>query len=226
VYVEGPSDKYALPALLRPVVESGAQKRIGLQFIPTSGKELLLNSVPRKAADHLSENPTDWVFALPDLYPMSHYRGTPNQHHSLPDLQKLLYGKFKGYADKLELSKDVRERFLVHCLKHDLETFLLAAVAPLRKRLGTSDHLSGAWKLPVEDQNDSKPPKRIVESLFSKYRKRNYQDTVDAPWILERTSLEEVVGACPQCLGPLVQELRSLIANAPDSGSGSAQRRT
>lgn len=211
MYVEGPSDNYALVALLKPIIELGAQKKIGIQFIPTSGKELLLNNVARKAADHLSENPNDWVFALPDLYPMKYYDGGSNQHHSVGDLRKVLLKAFNKFANKLKLSKNVRLNFRVHCLKHDLEALLLAAVAPLRRRLETSDHLTGAWKLPVEDQNDSKPPKRIVESLFIKYRKRSYQDTIDAPWILERSSLDEVMHACPQCLEPFVQDLRSIV---------------
>ena len=212
VYVEGPSDKFALPALLKTIVEAGAQKKVGIQFISTGGKDLLLHNVARKAADHLSENPADWVFALPDLYPMEHYRGTSNQHQSLTDLRNVLYGNFKGCADKLKLSVKARAQFKVHCLKHDLEAILLAAVAPLQRRLKTTDPLSGVWKVPVEDQNDSKPPKRIVEALFSRYLKREYQETVDAPWILERSSLDEVLKACPQCLGPFVQELRLLVS--------------
>jgi hypothetical protein len=88
---------------------------------------------------------------------------------------------------------------------------LLAAVAPLQRRLKTTDRLLGGWKIPVEDQNDGKPPKRIVEALFSRYLKREYQETVDAPWILERSSLDEVLKACPQCLEPFVQGLRSLV---------------
>jgi hypothetical protein len=211
VYVEGPSDKVALPALLRSIIEEGAQKRVGIQFIPTGGKELLLNNVARKAAAHLSENPTDWVFALPDLYPMAYYGGTSNRHESLTDLRRLLHKKFKGYADELKLPADVRLHFRVHCLKHDLEALLLAAVAQLRQRLKTSDRLTGGWKFPVEEQNDNKPPKRIVEALFTKYLKRDYQETVDAPWILERASLDEVLRACAQCLDPFIRELRKLI---------------
>jgi hypothetical protein len=211
VYVEGPSDKLALAALLRAIVEAGVRKKVGIQFISTNGKDLLLHNIARKAADHLSENPADGVFALPDLYPMKHYRGTSNQHESLTDLRNVLYGNFKGCADKLKLPAKVRGQFKVHCLKHDLEAVLLAAVAPLQRRLKTTDRLLGGWKIPVEDQNDGKPPKRIVEALFSRYLKREYQETVDAPWILERSSLDEVLKACPQCLEPFVQGLRSLV---------------
>jgi hypothetical protein len=211
VYVEGPSDKLALLALLRSIVEAGAQKRVGIHFLSTSGKERLLNNVAMKAADHLAEHPTDWVFALPDLYPMAHYHGTLNQHQSPADLRKLLNRRFKKCGDRLKLPQEVRSHFRVHCLKHDLEALVLASVVQLRKRLRTNDQLLGAWKLPVEDQNDKAPPKRIVESLFSKYRKLSYQDTVDAPWILERSSLDEVLQACPQCFAPFLQDLRSIV---------------
>jgi len=212
VYVEGPSDKYALAAPLRPIVEAGAQKRIGIQFIATGGKDLLLNNVARRAADHLSENPDDWVFALPELYPMERYHGTSNQHGSLAELRTLLYRNFKERAGELKLSKNLRDHFRVHCLKHDLEALLLAAVAQLRKRLGTNDRLLTRWKSPVEDQNDSKPPKRIVEAMFTKYLERDYQETIDAPWILQRAALDEVLRACPQCFTLFVAELRPLVS--------------
>jgi hypothetical protein len=45
VYVEGPSDKLALPALLRAIVEAGARKKVGIQFISSGGKDLLLHNV-------------------------------------------------------------------------------------------------------------------------------------------------------------------------------------
>lgn len=216
VYVEGPSDRDGLTALLRPVIDAGRQRGVGISFHPQHSKAALLDDVPLRAADHLADRPGDWVIALPDLYPMSRYAGTPNAHRSFAGLAKLLRERFDGRAAKLALPDDVRQRFRIHCLKHDLEALLLAAPDELRKRLGTDDALKKAWRKPVEDQDDDHPPKRVVDELFKKYRKKPaYQDTVDAPWILERASLAAVERACPQRFAPFVADLRAAVEAGP-----------
>lgn len=215
VYVEGPSDRDGLAALLRTVIETGHQNRVGISFHPQHSKDALLDDVPRKAADHLADRPGDWVIAMPDLYPMSRYAGTRNAHASFADLDRLLRDRFDSRATRLGLPEGVRTRFRVHCLKHDLEALLLAAPDQLRERLGTNDALKKAWRKPVEDQNDDRPPKRVVEDLFKKYRRKpGYQDTVDAPRILERASLALIESACPQQFAPFVADLRAAVAAA------------
>ena len=77
-------------------------------------------------------------------------------------------------------------------LKHDLEMLLLAARAQLQSRLKTRDRL-GNWRKPPEDQNQDKPPKRIVEELFRAKLSRAYRDTTDGPAILRGAALREVV---------------------------------
>lgn len=215
VYVEGPSDRDGLAALLRPVIEAAQQNGVGISFHPQHSKDALLDDVPRKAADHLAERPGDWVIALPDLYPMSRYAGTRNAHASFAELEMLLRKRFDARADTLGLTDGVRRQFRVHCLKYDLEALLLATPERLRERLRTDDALRNAWRQPVEDQDDDQPPKRIVEELFKKYRKKpGYQDTVDAPWILERADLSAVERACPQRFAPFVADLRAAVARA------------
>jgi hypothetical protein len=190
---------------------AGRGRGVGITFHPQHGKDAVLDKVPRKAADHLADKPEDLVIALPDLYPMSRYAGTHNAHSSFGELESLLRRRFEDRATVLKLSEDARRRFRVHCLKHDLEALLLAAPDELRARLGTSDSLEGSWRRPVEDQDDERPPKRVVEELFKKYRKKpGYVDTSDAPWILGRVDLASIEKACPQRFGPLVKDLRNV----------------
>lgn len=210
VYVEGPSDRDALQKLLRDILDDARRNRIELRFLALEGKAKILATAWRKAADELAADPTTWHFALPDLYPMRHYDGTEDEHRSFGALTALLHRRFQKRCDEMRVPLDRRHRFRVHCLKHDLEALLLAAPDSLRRRLGTTDALHSHWRRPVEDQNDDKPPKRIVEDLFMKYRKRKYVDTTDAPWILERAELAAVERACSQRLKPFVKELRVL----------------
>ena len=212
VYVEGPADRAGLEALLRPLIEAGHARGVGISFHPQHGKGAVLGDVPRRAADHLADRPEDLVIALPDLYPMARYADTPNAHSSFNELKSLLHARFDDRADKLKLAETTRKRFRVHCLKHDLEALLLAAPDELRRRLGTSDQLKKAWRKPVEDQDDGRPPKHVVGDLFKKYRKKpGYVDTTDAPWILGRADLKAVESACPQQFRPFVQELRAAV---------------
>lgn len=226
VYVEGPSDQKALEALLKPIIDVGRGKGIGISLSPQGGKAPILQDVPRKAADHLQQHPNDWVFALPDLYPMASYDDGPDRHRSFAELSQLLQNRFKARAAKLNLSEETRRHFRVHCLKHDLEAMLLAAPDVLRKRLKTTDALRDGWRRPVENQNDNKPPKRIVEELFKKYRKKpGYVDTSDAVWILEHASLEAIEAACAQRFAPFVRELRALAEGGdPDAAATNARK--
>lgn len=210
VYVEGPSDRDALRGLLRSVLAEGQRRRVGIQFIPLGDKAKILDTSAGKAARHLAEHPEDWVVALPDLYPMAQYDETPNEHRSFADLERLLTERFTREARRHRVTVQAQAHFRVHCLKHDLEVLLLACPDQLRQRLGT-DHALGQWRSPVEDQNDQQPPKRIVEALFKKYRPKGYVETVDAPWILERASLEAIIAKCPQRIAPFVAELQRIV---------------
>lgn len=72
VYVEGPSDKLGLEALLAPLIEQKRQQGIGIEFFPSpkgDKKVSLLRKVPRKAANILLGDPAAVVVAMPDLYP-------------------------------------------------------------------------------------------------------------------------------------------------------------
>ena len=216
VYVEGRSDSAACEELFRPLISTGQERGIGIRFLPLSGKAQVLSQSPRKAAGHLLDNPEDYVLALPDLYPMAPYDGSADAHRSFEELDRVLRRRFIVEADRVGLAPALRDRFRVHCLKHDLEALLLASPTALRDRLRTSDALEGQWRRPVEDQNDMEPPKRIIEGLFRRYfRKRNYVDTLDAPWILARSSLEETARACPQRFAPFVRELQGLVGAPP-----------
>ncbi len=79
------------------------------------------------------------------------------------------------------------ERFFPSAFKHDSEVLLLAAKAELRATLRTKEKLIG-WRVPVEDQNQSNPPKYVVQNLFRTKLKpgRRYQETSDPLAVLRR----------------------------------------
>jgi hypothetical protein len=210
VYVEGPGDKNALGSLFRAVIDQGKKSRVGISFHPMKGKSEILKELGRKAANYLESSPEDYIFALPDLYPMAEYDRTDAPHRSFEQLKAHLLEQFRKEADQRGLTDAVRSHYRVHCLKHDLEVLLLGTPDVLRQRLKTQDGLEKNWRRPVEDQNDKEPPKRVVEHLFMKYRKQRYSETTDAPWILERASTKDLCTTCPQNFRPFFTELDRL----------------
>ena len=84
VYVEGPSDKLALEALLEPLIRRAAQNGCLLSFVPQNGKRPLLTKAPRKAVNILRNDRSAFVIVLPDLYP----QGMVYPHSSLSELRQ------------------------------------------------------------------------------------------------------------------------------------------
>jgi Domain of unknown function (DUF4276) len=208
VYVEGPSDKAAMEALLAPLLERLRRGGIAVDFFDApSGdrKKAVLQKVPEKALNILRNAPDAFVIALPDLYPKNH--GFP--HVTFEELVAGIRKNFRHAMDRKGVRDERLEaRFQVFCFKHDLEALVLAAHEALKARL-QADDLAVAWTLPVEDVDHGRPPKRVVEEIFASHGQR-YKDTVDAPMILGASRYETVAARCPQCFGPFVAFLTGM----------------
>ncbi len=208
VYVEGPSDKASMQALLRPIIEQKKQKGITINFFDApSGdkKESVLTKVPKKAVNIILNDPHSIVVAMPDLYP----KNKAFIHETFEELRAGILANFESVLRSRDINDDrLKDRFRVHCFKHDLEALILAAGDALKKRLETAS-IKITWKIPVEDQNHDSPPKRIVEELF-KNRGKNYRSAIDAPIILSDCKYQEIADQCSQCFKPFIEFLESL----------------
>ncbi len=206
VYVEGPSDKLALQALLTPLLNHLREKRVFVKFFEASGKKAVLLDVPKRAVSILDRNARDIVVALPDLYPKNH----GFDHETPEQLVAGIREQFRGAVRRKKLTNgaELEQRFEVFCFKHDLEALVLAAFEALKSHL-QAPALKRTWKLPVEDVDHGRPPKRVVEEVFVACGQR-YKETVDAPLILGASHYLAVAEQCPQCFKPFVEFLSSL----------------
>ena len=209
VYVEGPSDEYALQVLLSTLLDRKRDKGIAINFYQSpegDRKKTLLTKVPARAVNILAGVPASCVVALPDLYPKN--RAFP--HETADELRAGMMECFRRALAVRSLGDDLRleSRFHVFCFKHDMEALLLACPDSLARRLKTG-RLTTTWVVPVEDQDHGQPPKRVVEGLF-RHHGGEYRDTVDAQVILRGQDYSAVTSACPQCFGPFVDFLESL----------------
>jgi hypothetical protein len=199
-----------MEALLRPLIERKRQEGVAVEFFETpegDRKVSVLTKVPQKAVSILANDPGTIVVALPDLYPGN--KAFP--HQTVTELIAGIRRNFETALQARGLADDARiqERFKVFCFKHDLEALLLAAQRELAVRLGAKS-IAVTWRVPVEDQDQDHPPKRVVESLFADRGKR-YRDTIDAPVILGACQYQEIADRCPQCFRPFVEFLADLV---------------
>lgn len=189
VYVEGQSDKDGLEALWKKWRERLQERGWRIEIIPLGNKARFLSTFGARAAQKLVGAVSDLVVGIPDLHPTAPYETTGFKHADaatlksvqLREVRHALAANHNCPADDVDL---LMRRFLPSVFKHDFEMLLLAAAESLREHLGTNDRL-GQWRVPVEDQNLGKPPKRVVKDLFTKYRRKlAYRGTKDAKAVL------------------------------------------
>lgn len=200
VFVEGESDRLALNALWGNWRNALRDKGWGLQVLPLDTKDKFLRKVGPRAAEKLKADADDLVVGLPDYYPNAPYADSDLKHETVEQLQALQAGAVDRalvaiYSLQGENLRRALDRFRPSVLKHDMEMLLLAAKEQLRKVLGTREHL-GKWKIPVEEQDQQNPPKRIVEELFrtKSQKKRSYRETIHAPAVLSAvTDLRQLI---------------------------------
>jgi hypothetical protein len=186
IYVEGASDRLGLEALLEGWRQKLKKKGWGIQVIPLEGKSRYFRKIGPHTVEKLLANDHDLVVGLPDYYPNKTYANTDYKHATLKellDLQKklvndILLGKKKNISDLIN-------RFYPSAMKHDLEMLLLAACEQLCIHLGTEEQVGKKWRHPVEEQDQDKPPKYVVEALYKEKKGRKYRETVDSVAVLK-----------------------------------------
>jgi hypothetical protein len=208
VYVEGPADKLAMEALLSALIAEKQSRGIAINFFPTPtghNKESIVDRLPKRAIDILRNDQDAIVAAIPDLHPFN--VGFP--HQTPTELAQGLMQQFRDAAHEKQIDDErILSRFRAFCFKHDLEALILANESSLRTRLGAAK-FAVDWVRPVEDQNDQRFPKAVVEDLF-KAHKQKYRAVVDAPQILAMSNYADIADACPQCFKPFVDFLEDL----------------
>lgn len=222
IYVEGDSDRIALFTLWARWRESLGTHGWGIDIIPLDNKARFFKKIGHRSAEKLVRNENDLVVGLPDLYPNRGYENSHYKHDDFDELktvQRRLVKKSLAeiYHPSSAQIQAALERFYPTALKHDLEMLLLAAKDELCAVLDTHDAL-GRWRHPVEEQNQTRPPKYIVEDLFRVYKKREYRDTVHAKAVLGRvTDINTILyhnGSQLQC--PVFKELMDWIGAKTD----------
>ena len=199
IFVEGKSDVEALSALWSDWKDKLKGKEWGIQLITLENKSNYFKKIGPRVTEKLLHDTRDLVVGLPDLYPNREYANTDYKHDNLKQLQdvqtQLVKQNLQQQVRRTEVDSHMA-RFYASALKHDLEVLLLAATSQLQSRLKMRNRPSG-WRRPPEDQNQNRPPKKIVEELFRRHLKRAYRQISDSDAILRNADLREVAEQCP-----------------------------
>ena len=200
IFVEGSSDVKALSALWSGWKQNLREKGWGIQLIPLGDKSKYFKDIGSRAAEKLANDARDLVVGLPDLYPNRDYAKTDYKHDNLRELRDVQTRLVKQHLQQQMVRRtdidSYMARFYSSALKHDLEVLLLAATSQLQLRLKMPNRPSG-WRQPPEEQNQDRPPKRIVEELFRRHLKRSYRENTDSHAILSKADLRKVAQQCP-----------------------------
>ncbi len=210
IYVEGDSDKLAMQALLRTLLERKRAEGKYVSFVPAGGKNPLLLKYIVKAADFVHSHWSNYAVILPDLYP----KNMGVTHDNIDELRKALTPMFvqrlkeKGLSES-ELSNCL-SRFNIFCFKHDLEVLVLAAEPQLLARLDCAHFPADvSWNKTVENQNNTRPPKRVIEEIFKSCNMK-YRETTDAALILSNCQYQVLADKCPESFKPLIDYIEKL----------------
>lgn len=195
IFVEGKSDVQALSALWSGWKQRLSKKGWGIQLIPLESKSKYFRSIGPRAVEKLANDPHDLVVGLPDLYPNRDYANTAYKHDNLAELRAVQTRLVTHNLRKKGRQTDrYMARFYASALKHDLEVLLLAATSQLQSRLKIRP---SGWRQPPEEQNQDRPPKKIVEELFREHLNRPYREITDSAAILRGADLRQVAQQCP-----------------------------
>ncbi|MCX5677482.1 MAG: DUF4276 family protein, partial [Planctomycetota bacterium] len=192
VFVEGQSDRLALESLWKAWKERLRDQRHGIAIIPLDDKSRFFRKIGHHAGQVLVGGSQDVAVGLPDLYPNASYDNTIYKHRDVAELKQVQVREVKRalrevFGKQDPESQQLLQRFFPSALKHDLEMLLLAAKQELTSYLRVSGSL-GSWRLPVEDQNQQRPPKRVVEELFRTKKGWAYRDTIHASAVLGKVT--------------------------------------
>lgn len=197
IFVEGHSDEKALSALWNDWKQRLRENGWGIELIPLENKSKYFRKIGARATEKLANDACDLVVGLPDLYPNRDYANTEYKHDNLKELRAVQRHLVKqNLRKKFRQTDSYMARFYASALKHDLEVLLLAATSQLQSRLKMSNRPSG-WRQPPEEQNQDRPPKKVVEELFRRRLKRSYRENADSAAILRDADLRQVAEQCP-----------------------------
>ncbi len=186
LFVEGETERKALPVFLQKWLEAGLSMRVGIDAVKFNGWQELVKGSPKKALMHLNgpkKGDIIAVIALLDLYGPTFY---PNDKKTA----KARYDWAKEDIEKEVGHQKFRQFFAVH----KTEAWLLSE--PNLFPAEVKKALSAKIQHP-EQVNFDEPPAKLLQRLYKEKTKRIYKKTIHGSELFNQLDVGLACGKCP-----------------------------
>lgn len=198
LFVEGHTEKKALPDFLRRWLDPKLPERIGIKVVRFEGWRDYYGEIAKKVALHLSGKAAKDVvgaIGLLDLYGPTFY--PPNKTTAAE--------RYAWAKDHIE--KQVgHPRFRQHFATHETEAWLLADPSILPSAVASA--LQGRTAQP-ETVNFDEPPAKLLERLYKAKLGKRYMKVIDGANLFGELKPEVACGRCPN-LQRLMEDMLEL----------------
>jgi len=203
LFVEGQTEKKAVPAFLKRWLDTRLNQRVGIKPVRYHGWTDMIDDLPKKADMYLNGSTADdiiAVIALLDLYGPTFY----------PSHLELAQERLE-WARK-ELEKRVNhDRFRMFFAVHELEAWLLSDPNIFPSAIKSA--FPGKIGRP-EEVNFDEPPSKLLDKLYEEKTKSKYKKITHGKDLFDRLDPDSAYQKCPY----LRMLLNTLLQLAQDKG--------
>jgi len=194
LFVEGHTEHKAVPAFLKRWLDQKLSEPVGIQSVRFEGWAELVKDAPNKAKLYLSEKDVIAVVALLDLYGPTFY----------PDNMNTADERYEWAKRYLE-EKVGQDKFFQFFAVHEVEAWLLSDPSIFPPSVETQ--IAKRSQFP-EQVNNTKPPAKFLNDVYSKHEKRRYKKVVYGKNLLAKLDPHVAYGKCPHLKGLLDKMLK------------------
>lgn len=195
LFVEGETEKKALPAFFRRWLNPKLSQPIGIQVVKFEGWPELVKDAPTKARMYLQQDDVVAVIALLDLYGPTFY----------PDGRPGADERFEWAKKQLE-NKVGETRFRQFFAVHEVEAWLLSnpSIFPHEVRRAV-EHKS----LRPETVNFDEPPSQFLKNVYKQHTGRTYKKVTHGTDLFDKLDPDKAYSRCPH-LKQMLDEMLAL----------------
>jgi len=207
MFVEGETERKALPAFVKRWLDPQLSQNVGVQPILFVGWSDLVRNMVSRAHAYLNSPGSSEIIAVislldlygPDFYPANRTTADQRYHWAKADLE----------------AKVGHRKFHQHFAVHECEAWLLSNLNAFPRELRTG--FPGRCAQP-ENVNCNEPPKKLLRRLYRERLRDSYKEVVHGAELF--AELDPVVAhrKCPR----LREMLDEMLALAKDAGLGTA----
>lgn len=203
MFVEGYTEKKAVPAFLKRWLDSRLKQPVGIQPVRFDGWPEMIKDMANQTHRHLN-NPQKRdqiiaVIALLDLYGPTIYP----THLDSAD------ARYQWAVDDIR-RKVNSDRFRMYFAVHEVEAWLLSQPNLFPKEISAKFH--GKAEHP-ETVNFDAPPSKLLDKLYNQYLKKDYKKVVFGYALFQSLDPNVVYEKCPY-FAKMMDDLLELAKNA------------